>query len=120
MGLSRLSTWWLALGIDLERNRSGCPQDNGAQERLHLDTSRQLEHAGYTERQAAFDLWRKDFNEERPHEALGMRFPSEVYRDSERKYEGTPEKLLYPDFAVFGFFEFEPWAISAASGGVDS
>ena len=83
LGLSRLSAWWLALG-------------NGAHERLHLDISRQLEHAGYTERQAAFDLWRKEFNEERPHEALGMRFPSEIYRDSERKYEGTPEKLLYP------------------------
>ena len=96
LGLSRLSVWWLALGIDLERSRPGCPQDNGAHERLHLDISRQLEHTGYTERQAAFDLWRKEFNEERPHEALGMRFPSEVYRDSERKYEGTPEKLLYP------------------------
>ena len=90
------SAWWLALGIDLERSRPGCPQDNGAHERLHLDISRQLERAGYTERQAAFDLWRKEFNEERPHEALGMRFPSEVYRDSERKYEGAPEKLLYP------------------------
>ena len=96
LGLSRLSAWWLALGIDLERGRPGCPQDNGAHERLHLDISRQLERTGYTERQAAFDLWRKEFNEERPHEALGMRFPSEVYRDSERKYEGTPEKLVYP------------------------
>ena len=96
LGLSRLSAWWLALGIDLERSRPGCPQDNGAHERLHLDISRQLERAGYTERQAAFDLWRKEFNDERPHEALGMRFPSEVYRDSERKYEGAPEKLLYP------------------------
>lgn len=96
LGLSRLSAWWLALGIDLERSRPGCPQDNGAHERLHLDISRQLERVGYTERQAAFDLWRKEFNEERPHEALDMRFPSEVYRDSERKYEGAPEKLLYP------------------------
>ena len=63
---------------------------------MHLDISRQLERAGYTERQAAFDLWRKEFNEERPHEALGMQFPCEVYRDSEKKYEGTPEKLVYP------------------------
>ncbi len=84
------------MGIDLERSRPGCPQDNGAHERLHLDISRQIERAGYTERQAAFDLWRKEFNEDRPREALGMRFPSEVYRDSERKYEGAPEKLLYP------------------------
>jgi putative transposase len=126
LGLSRLSAWWLALGIDLERGRPGCPQDNGAHERMHLDISRQLEHAGYTERQAAFDLWRKEFNEERPHEALGMRFPSEVYRDSERKYEGTPEKLLYPGIEsrrvkADGMMSFEGkvYFLSRALGGWD-
>ncbi|MEI8190143.1 MAG: IS481 family transposase [candidate division NC10 bacterium] len=96
LGLSRLSVWWLALGIDLERGRPGCPQDNGGHERLHLDISRQLQGVGYEERQAAFDLWRQEFNEERPHEALGMKMPGEVYRNSERRYEGTPEQLEYP------------------------
>ena len=96
LGLSRLSAWWMSLEIALERGRPGCPQDNGAHERLHLDISRQLEKVGYGERQAAFDLWRREFNEERPHEALGMKCPAEVYRNSERKYEGTPEKLEYP------------------------
>ena len=43
LGLSRLSAWWLALGIDLERGRPGCPQDNGAHERMHLDIRRELE-----------------------------------------------------------------------------
>jgi hypothetical protein len=84
------------LGIDLERGRPGCPQDNGGHERLHLDISHQLQRAGYEERQVAFDLWRQEFNEERPHEALGMKMPAEVYRNSERRYEGTPESLEYP------------------------
>src|SRR5262249_16316076 len=42
LGLSKLSAWWVALGIDLERGRPGCPQDNGGHERLHLDIQREL------------------------------------------------------------------------------
>jgi transposase InsO family protein len=94
-GLSRLSAWWVALGIDLERGRPGHPQDNGAHERMHKDISRELEAMGQSD-QAALDLWRQSFNYERPHEALGMRCPGEVYTASERKYEGTPEDLDYP------------------------
>jgi transposase InsO family protein len=94
LGLSRLSAWWVVLGIDLERGRPRCPQDNGAHERLHLDVSREVQ--GQEEEQAAWDLWRQSFNYERPHEALGMRCPGELYRSSERKYEGTPEDLSYP------------------------
>jgi putative transposase len=98
-GLSRLSAWWVALGIDLERGRPGHPQDNGAHERLHRDISYEIEALGSSD-QDAFDLWRQTFNHERPHEALGMRTPSEVYRASERKYEGTPEELDYPQMHV--------------------
>ena len=93
-GLSRLSVWWVALGIDLERGRPGHPQDNGAHERMHLDISRELEAIGESD-QEALDLWRRSFNYERPHESLGMKCPSELYRASERKYEGTPEDLEY-------------------------
>jgi putative transposase len=93
-GLSRLSAWWVALGIDLERGRPGHPQDNAAHERMHGDISRELEACGQSD-QAALDLWRHTFNYERPHEALGMRCPAEVYLASERKYEGTPEELEY-------------------------
>lgn len=96
LGLSRLSVWWLSLGIDLERGRPGCPQDNGAHERMHLDISKQLERAGYEHRQAAFELWAKEFNQERPHEALGMRTPSELYVPSHRRYERGIEKIEYP------------------------
>jgi hypothetical protein len=94
-GLSRLSAWWVALGIDLGRSRPGHPQDNGAHERMHRDISRELEAIGQTD-QSALDLWRQSFNHERPHDALGMRCPSEVYIASERKYQGTPQDLDYP------------------------
>src|ERR1700722_11698883 len=93
-GLSRLSAWWVALGIDLERGRPGHPQDNGGHERMHRDVSRELE-PGQGE-QAVLDLWRGEFNGVRPHEALGMKCPAEVYTPSLKKYQGTPEDLDYP------------------------
>jgi len=93
LGLSKLSAWWVALGIDLERSRPGCPQDNGGHERLHLDIERELRGE---EQQASFEEWRRTFNEERPHEALGMKRPAELYESSKRKYEGTPQDLSYP------------------------
>jgi hypothetical protein len=93
LGLSRLSAWWVALGIDLERGRPGCPQDNGGHERLHLDVERDLRGQ---DQQASFDQWRHIFNQERPHEALAMKRPAEVYQPSVRKFEGTPEDLSYP------------------------
>jgi len=95
LGLSRLSAWWLALGIDLERSRPGCPQDNGAHERMHRDVRRELQSGRIGRDQAAFDLWREQYNHERPHEALGMRVPAEVYQPSARAYEGTPQDLDY-------------------------
>lgn len=94
-GLSRLSAWWLVLGIDLERGRPGCPQDNGAHERMHLDIRRELEGGRVGRDQEAFDLWREEYNTERPHEALGMRVPAEVYQRSGRTYEGTPTEIDY-------------------------
>lgn len=93
LGLSQLSAWWVVLGIDLERGRPGCPQDNGAHERLHLDIERELRGE---QRQASFDEWRRTFNEERPHEALAMKRPAEIYQTSPRKFGGTPQDLSYP------------------------
>jgi hypothetical protein len=99
LGLSRLSAWWVALGIDLERGRPGHPQDNAAHERMHKDISREIEALGQSD-QDTLDLWRQTFNYERPHEALGMRCPGEVYTASKRKYEGTPEDLDYPQMCT--------------------
>jgi putative transposase len=79
LGSTRLSVWWLANGVDLERSRSGCPQDNGGHERMHRDIAGELEGSPYEERQAALETWRREFNEERPHEALGMKTPAEIY-----------------------------------------
>jgi putative transposase len=95
LGLSQLSVWWLANGIDLERGRPGCPQDNGAHERLHGDIARELEAVAYGERQAAFETWRREFNEERPHEALGLRCPAQLYQARSRPWPGTPEHIDY-------------------------
>jgi putative transposase len=99
LGLSQLSVWWLALGIELERSRPGCPQDNGGHERMHWDLCREVEGVRYEGRQATLDQWRQVFNDERPHEALGMRTPSEVYQPSPRRFTGTPEQVLYENMS---------------------
>lgn len=95
LGLSRLSTWWVALGINLERSRPGKPQDNGAHERLHRDISQELECLGKNVSQDALDLWRHQFNYQRPHEALDMRCPGDLYHNSNRKYPGVVQELVY-------------------------
>ena len=95
LGLSRLSAWWVVLGIDLERGRPGCPQDNGAHERLHLDVQRELRGQKTAEHQAGLDEWRHTFNHERPHEALRMKTPAQLFGPSLRKYEQTPDDLSY-------------------------
>ena len=97
LGLSRLSAWWVALGIDLERGRPAHPQDNGAHERMHRDIRVELQP--HTTDQAALDLWRQEFNYERPHEALGMKCPGEIYQKSQRAYSGTPEDVEYVGMA---------------------
>lgn len=95
LGLTRLSAWWLVLGIDLERGRPGCPQDNPAHERFHLDVARELEGHEAADQQAVFDQWRWEFDHERPHEALQMRCPAEIYSKSERLYTATPTEIDY-------------------------
>jgi transposase InsO family protein len=124
LGLSRLSVWWLALGIELERSRPGCPQDNGAHERMHRDLCAEVEGTVYEQRQAVLETWRQSFNEERPHEALGMQCPGQVYRRSERLWTGTPEQLAYEAMASrqvqssgIIHYEGQRYAISAALGG---
>jgi transposase InsO family protein len=96
-GLSRLSAWWLALGIELERGRPAHPQDNGAHERVHRDISVELEALSRGD-QASLALWRQEYNQERPHETLGMRCPSEVYCQSQRPYQQV-EQLQYQKMA---------------------
>lgn len=87
-GLSRLSAWWLALGINVVRSRPGCPQDNGGHERMHLDIGAELQAAAagsVPAQQALFDDWLTEFNHVRPHEALQMRTPADLYRPSKTR-----------------------------------
>jgi transposase InsO family protein len=96
--LSKLSVWWLRLGIDIERIKPGRPQQNGRHERMHLTLKTETTRppgSNSLQQQARFDTFREEFNAERPHEALAMKCPSEVYVSSPRPYHGLPE-LAYP------------------------
>ena len=96
--LSKLSVWWLRLGINIERIKPGHPQQNGRHERMHLTLKKEATRppgANSLQQQAKFDAFVSEFNTERPHEALAMRMPSEAYMPSTRPYRGLPE-LTYP------------------------
>jgi len=92
--LSKLSVWWLRLGISIERIRPGHPQQNGRHERMHLTLKQEATRpAGqnFLQQQVKFDNFIQQFNQERPHEALAMQCPAEVYTASSRAYHGIPE-----------------------------
>ena len=97
-GLSRLSVHWVKLGIRLERIDPGAPQQNGRHERMHetlkAETSRPAA-ATAVEQQARFDRYRQDFNDIRPHEALGQVPPTSCYRASPRRYPSRIEEPWY-------------------------
>jgi transposase InsO family protein len=96
--LSKLSVWWLRLGIDIERIKPGHPQQNGRHERMHLTLKKEATRPpgmNSLQQQAKFDDFLQEFNTERPHEALAMKCPAEVYAPSSRPYDGLPE-LTYP------------------------
>src|SRR5579864_6473173 len=97
-GLSKLSVWWLRLGIQLERIQPGHPQQNGRHERMHLTLKKEATKpaaANVLQQQARFDDFVTRYNTDRPHEALAMKCPAEVYAPSARRYRGL-EDLTYP------------------------
>ena len=92
--LSKLSVWWLRLGISIERIRPGHPQQNGRHERMHLTLKQQATRpagANVLQQQAKFDAFVEEFNVERPHEALDMQCPAQIYTESVRPYRGIPD-----------------------------
>jgi putative transposase len=96
-GLTRLSAWWMSLGIRIVRSRPGCPQDNGAHERMHLDIAGDLQRTPSSTailQQRACDRWRQEFNHVRPHDALRGRTPAEVYKPAPRRPTSKP--AIYP------------------------
>ncbi len=93
--LTKLSAWLITLGICINPTNLGSPQDNGAHERMHKDIRDDLEINGIHD-QESLDLWRHEFNQVRPHEALDMKTPADVYRKSNRVFTDAPVKIVYP------------------------
>jgi transposase InsO family protein len=97
-GLSRLSVWWIRLGIRPERIMPGHPEQNGRHERMHrtlkAETARPP-RSSFSAQQRAFDRFQAEYNDERPHEALGQEVPASLYRPSLRSY---PRMLPEPEY----------------------
>jgi putative transposase len=88
-GLSRLSVWWLRLGLQIQRIKPGNPQQNGRHERMHLtlkqDTTKPASF-NFFQQQERFDRFIGVYNHERPHQSLNGAFPGELYTPSAREY----------------------------------
>ena len=90
--------WWLRLGIAIERIKPGRPQKNGRHERMHLTLKKEATRppgVNSLQQQGRFDAFVHEFNGERPHEALAMKTPAQIYSPSPRPYTGLPD-LSYP------------------------
>ena len=109
-GLSKLSVWWLRLGIRLERITPGHPEQNGRHERMHLTLKAAATRpaaANVLQQQGRFDAFVDEYNRERPHQGLAMRVPADLYRPSARDYHGLDE-LEYP---------FHDWSVTVTHCG---
>ena len=103
-GLSRLSVWWLRLGINIERIKPGHPEQNGRHERIHLTLKQEATRPAarnFLQQQARFDHFVDYYNTERPHQAIGLKVPNDLYTKSPRPYQGLGD-LDYPvhDFSA--------------------
>ncbi len=98
-GLSRLSVWWMKLGIHPERIEAGHPEQNGRHERMHRTLKQETAMPPERNRRAqqrAFDRFRDEYNQLRPHEALGMQTPAKVYTASPREFPARLPEVEYP------------------------
>jgi putative transposase len=96
--LSKLAVWWLRLGIRIERIKPGHPEQNGRHERIHLTLKKEATKPAarnVLQQQAKFDDFMTCYNQERPHQALDMKYPAELYQPSLRPYRGLGQ-LDYP------------------------
>jgi hypothetical protein len=99
-GLSALSVWWIKLGITPERIPPGKPCQNGRHERMHRTLKQETATPpaqNLRAQQRRFDAFRQEFNEERPHEALGQQTPASQYRPSCREYLGRAPSPVYAE-----------------------
>lgn len=129
-GLSKLSAWWITLGIGVEYSRPGHPEDNGSHERMHRTMKAECCAPASENRwaqQRRFERWRKHFNQERPHEAISYRFPGELYQASARRYESGVKIDLYEageeTYQVgesgMVYWQGKNWAIGEAFAGLE-
>jgi putative transposase len=98
--LSKLSIWWLKLGIIPERIEPGKPQQNGRHERMHRtlkDETASPPKRTWRTQQKALDHFREEYNHERPHESLDQQTPAEFYVSSPRPYPLIVPEMTYPD-----------------------
>jgi hypothetical protein len=97
-GLTRLSAWWTKLGIRHERIDPGHPQQNGRHERFHLTLLEAMRPApaDRAAQQRRFAAFARDYNEERPHEALGQKPPASAYEVSPRRMPDHLAEPVYP------------------------
>ena len=100
-GLSRLSVWWMQLGIRVERIDPGCPEQNGSHEQFHRvlkrDTTRPPASTAASQ-QRRFDAFRDEYNKERPHDALAGASPASLYRRSPRRLPSRLPAMEYPRY----------------------
>jgi putative transposase len=99
-GLSTLSVWWVKLGIRHERIQPGHPEQNGRHERMHRTLKQETLRppaASLRPQQRRFDSFMREYNEDRPHEALGNATPFTRYAPSPRSYPSRLSPLKYPD-----------------------
>lgn len=99
-GLSRLSVWWIKLGIIPERIAKGEPQQNGRHERMHRTLKESTVNpagANLRDQQKKFDFFRVEYNNERPHESIGMKRPAEVFKKAIRPFPEAVKPVEYPD-----------------------
>jgi transposase InsO family protein len=98
-GLSKMNIWWVRLGILPERIRPASPWENGSHERMHRTLKAEATdppQLNHKKQQKSFDVFRREFNEERPHEALAMKPPMRFYAPSPRSYTTKLRELEYP------------------------
>lgn len=100
VGLSRLSVWWLRLGIAVERIEPGRPEQNGQHERMHRTLKAEATRpprGSVGTQQRCFNAFRSEYNTVRPHEALRLDVPAQHYRSSRRRYSEETPGVDYPD-----------------------
>jgi hypothetical protein len=98
--ISRLSVWWISLGIWPEFIEPASPHQNGRHERMHRTLKKEATlppSASLRAQQSRFNRFRRVFNHERPHEAIGMHTPADLYQPSDRPFTDRPDPVEYPD-----------------------